>query len=379
MKEVRTEWPSQDPYFAMKRIHSLLASLPCLLIAGAAAISTSTRRNVQLNTNQSWDGPHGSSSRQRRIFLAGLVSSLPLPLAANAVERAVGSAEAKCREEGNCLQTLDLDGAVGWNWGAKDRCDSTDPRCGADGVLNDAPPAGKPVPDKQGLQITDVVSLELQIGTGSNADTQILKIGLYGENCPTLVEEMKELCSKGIVTSSDLLLGAPVRLGVGGQMTYIRPEQRVEFGVPSQKIAYAKAMRQTKAPDEFVPQARPSGMRFDACKNEKTSRLHDVAGLLSVPKGGIGFGSSSIPVKDDDAYSSCFQITASSLPDADKEERKVIGQLIDSKSMELLARLSSIPTRKALPTQSGGSPLIKTIVNDVRVDAVSDLLENKGA
>ncbi|EJK67771.1 hypothetical protein THAOC_11155, partial [Thalassiosira oceanica] len=243
-------------------------------------------------------------------------------------------------------------------------------------VLNDSPPAGQPVPDKQGLQITDVVSLEIQIGTGSNADTQILKIGLYGESTPTLVGEMKELCANGIVTSSDLLLGAPVRLGVGGQMTYIRPEQRVDFGVPSQRIAYAKAMRQTKAPEEFVPQKRPDG-KFDACKNEKTSRPHNVAGLLSVPKGGIGFGSSSIPVKDDDAYSSCFQITASSSSDADKEERKVIGQLIDSKSMELLARLSSIPTRKALPMQSGGSPLIKTVVNDCVVESVSDLLESK--
>ena len=361
----------------MKRILSLIAS-PCFSITIAAAISTSTRRNLpQRNAHRGTLDvePERSLSRQRRIFLAGLVSSLPLP--AVAVERAVGSAEAKCREEGNCLQTLDLDGAVGWNWGAKERCDSTDPRCGANGVLNDSPPAGQPVPDKHGLHITDVVSLELQIGTGSNADTQIMKIGLYGESCPTLVEEMKELCSKGIVTSSDLLLGAPVRLGTGGQMTYIRPAARIEFGVPSQKIAYAKAMRQTKAPDEFVPQARPSGKRFDACKNEKTSRPHDVAGLLSVPKGGIGFGSSSIPVKDDDAFASSFQITASSLPDADKEERKVIGQLIDSKSMELLARLSSIPTRKTLPTQSGGSPLIKTVVNDCAVESVSELLQNK--
>ena len=44
---------------------------------------------------------------------------------ANAVERAVGAAEKVCREEGNCLEKGDWDGAVGWNWGGKDRCDAT--------------------------------------------------------------------------------------------------------------------------------------------------------------------------------------------------------------------------------------------------------------
>ena len=33
-----------------------------------------------------------------------------LPQNANAVERAIGAAEAKCREQGNCLETFDIDG-----------------------------------------------------------------------------------------------------------------------------------------------------------------------------------------------------------------------------------------------------------------------------
>ena len=42
----------------------------------------------------------------------------------NAVERAVGSSELSCRTEGNCLEKGEWDGAVGWNWGGKDRCDA---------------------------------------------------------------------------------------------------------------------------------------------------------------------------------------------------------------------------------------------------------------
>ena len=64
----------------------------------------------------------------RRKFLrsaaisSGILSQFSI--SANAVERAVGAAEKTCREAGDCLQKGDLDGAVGWNWGGRDRCDA---------------------------------------------------------------------------------------------------------------------------------------------------------------------------------------------------------------------------------------------------------------
>ena len=51
-----------------------------------------------------------------------VASTTTAPPAALAVERAVGSAEVECRQRGDCLETGQWDGAVGWNWGAKDRC-----------------------------------------------------------------------------------------------------------------------------------------------------------------------------------------------------------------------------------------------------------------
>ena len=64
--------------------------------------------------------PSGDDVKSRRIFLSTLqyplLSSLYLPTVANAasvpVQQAVGSAESKCREEGNCLEKGELDGGT---------------------------------------------------------------------------------------------------------------------------------------------------------------------------------------------------------------------------------------------------------------------------
>jgi len=301
-----------------------------------------------------------------------------IPSFANAasvpVQRAVGSGEKRCREEGNCLETFELDGAVGWNWGGTDRCDASDPNCGPDGRVREEPLVGKSVPDLSGLEVTHVIDLTLNIGVGSNAYIDTIKMGLYGNNCPELVKEIVDLCGRGgLVTSKNLLLGAPVRIGDGyGALTYIKPDERLEFGVSSQKVAYAKSIRKAKAPEEFVPEPRPSGERLELVRVESSARQHDVAGLISVPKEGVGYGT-FLSASDDEAYSNAFQITAAGAPDMDKAGRKVIGQLLDAKSMDALARLAGSPTRKLLPTQKGGAPLIKVVVDESVVIAKSDL------
>lgn len=376
----------------MKSLTTLAPWLAFAALGGSVGVAafgapgrpmTGSRSSTALSSTSNMEGSSVdfSQGQGRRAFLSRTLSTLPLaivPTSAHAasvpVQRAVGSAESKCREEGNCLETFELDGAVGWNWGGTDRCDASDPLCGPDGRLREEALSGQPVPAKDpALEITDVVELTLTIGTGSNADVQTLRMGLYGNACPELVKEMADLCGRaGLVTSKDLLLGSPVRLGGGGgSLTYVRPEERLEFGVSSQKAAYAKSLRKARAPDEFVPQPRPSGQRLESARGERSARSHDVAGLISLPKEGIGYGSAFLGVKDDEAYSSAFQITATSVPDMDKEGRKVIGQLIDSQSMDLLARLAGSPTRKMLPGQNGGTPLIKVSVDDSAIFSVA--------
>lgn len=120
-----------------------------LSLSGVASFSSTSRSRthsksstkINLVDNDEYEngnadkdvGGVGGVSKSRKQFLESvLISSafmvaIPLssPAPAGATERAIGAAEKRCREEGNCLEKFDIDGAVGWNWGGKDRCDAT--------------------------------------------------------------------------------------------------------------------------------------------------------------------------------------------------------------------------------------------------------------
>ena len=346
------------------------------------------------------------SSPSRRNLVVGSLSSLVASSTlllgghnALAVERAVGAYEKACQEAGNCLEKGDWDAAVGWNWGGKDRCDASDPRCGPNGVLLDSAPTGDAVPAVT-ARVTHQVELSLTIGRG---ETGTLNLGLYGEATPKSVQELVDFISpSGLLTTSRLLLeegygsvSQGVGLQKGGLLTAIAPGQRLLFGVPSQAIAYARANGLTKAGDSFVPQPRPN----EQLNSEQSARLHDCAGLVSIPGAGLGYQNNG---KEDEAFADgkssfssserrfsgfnqsviysrlflaraplAFQITASAVPSMDKEGRKVVGQVLDESSMAFLARLAKLPTNKGLkgiiPGQDGGPPLIKVVVKNVEI------------
>jgi len=369
----------------MKSISSsvLLLALPSLAqgFAAQGTLRTPTHHhNMRTPNNDACEGDGNGSDAEllsvpasRRNFIgkaaataaATLITATP---AANAVERAVGAAESKCREAGNCLEQGDWDGAVGWNWGGRDRCDATDPLCGPDGKLRDAPPSGAPVPDVQGQDITDVVKLKLKIG---KTEEVVMRVGLYGKACPASISQFLALCTSdrvgGFATTSKLLFeegygaySAPLSMGRGGLLTTLYPNQRLDFGIPSQAVSYAKSRNQAKAGDGFLPQPRPSAQDADVIAKEPLVRKHDVVGLLSLPSRGIGYGGTGFE-SEDEAYASSFQITAAPMPSMDKEGRRVVGQLMDVESMATLARISSLPTNKGLkgivPGQNYGPPL----------------------
>ena len=315
------------------------------------------------------------SSCQRRqvlssLLLLGTCATIVPP--ANAAERAVGSAELACREAGNCLQIGEWDGAVGWQWGGKDRCDALDPQCGPDGKVRDSPLAGEPVPNKVG-PITHEVTLQINIGRDEQGT---VRFGLYGETCPKSVDQLVAFLSpSGLVTGSKLMLqdgygvvSAAVTLNQGyGSLTGITPNQRLVFGVPSQAAAYAKSIGSSKAGEAFQPQSRPK----EQINDERTARDHTVAGLISIPSGGLGYDNHNT---DDEAFTNAFEITAGAVPAMDKGDHKVIGQVLDAESMAFVARLASLPTKKGIkgiiPGLTSGPPLIKTTVKGVSVTAL---------
>lgn len=316
------------------------------------------------------------SDRRQFLNFAAIAAVVPTsalltnPLPSNAaVERAIGGAEEDCRAAGDCLERGELDGALGWTWGGKDRCDATDPRCGPDGKLRDEAPTGEPVPSVTN-KITKVV--ELTFVVGREKEVGVIRLGLYGDDAPASVLQFLQFVTRGLKTMSELAFengmgvqSVPVSLLRGGILGQIVPNQRIEFGIPSQAAAYARSKGMSKAGDDFLPQSKPKPI-----SNEPTLRKHDVAGLLSIPDKGIGFGGSGFE-SDDECFASAFQITAAAVPSMDKEGRRVIGQVIDATSMQSLARLSSLPTKKGfkgvIPGQNSGPPLLRVLLTDTDV------------
>lgn len=232
-------------------------------------------------------------------------------------------------------------------------------------------PRGEAVPVRNGLRITHSVQLELRVG---KSESGTLMLGLYGGDCPELTQQLLDFFGKGVAAFSGNLedgygvSSAPVSLANGGALNTLYPGERLEFGVASQGAAYARSKGSSKPPADFLPQPRPT-THLNALRAEISPRKHDAAGLLSLPRDGLGYGGTGFE-SDDEAFASAFQITAKPLPNADaKERRKVVGQILDDNSMAFLARLSSLPTQKGLkgivPNLNYGPPLLKVPVKRV--------------
>ncbi len=225
-----------------------------------------------------------------------------------------------------------------------------------------------------GYSITHVVQMSFSIGR-SDEDC-IVRLGLYGNDVAASVEEFLSIVSPaGLKTTSDLMFengmgvdAIPVSLTRGGILGQIVPGQRLDIGIPLQSAAYARSKGMSNAGENFVPQPRPRELR-----DVPVLRKHDAAGLLSVPAKGIGYGGTGFE-SEDECFESSFQITASAIPTMDKENRRVIGQVIDATSMASLARLASLPTKKGfrgvIPGQNSGPPLKKVVLDDIQVAAV---------
>lgn len=277
--------------------------------------------------------------------------------------RAVGSGEYECRLQNNCLEKGELDGAIGWSWGGKDRCDATDPNCGTNGKLDSSNSAASLLLPQSDTPISKKLCIDIQIGRQESAT---IVVGLYDD--PYISDfVLPFMTTPGIstVTPTNFQSTIPVSLlgGGGGQITRIDPNKVVELGIPKQSLAYARE-RGRRDPD-FLPQARPPKQAIPVFRAS-----HDAAGLLSVPKNGIGYGGTGFE-SDDEAFESSILLTASPMPSLDTTHR-VIGQVLDESSLQNLARIARIPTNKGgvrgvLPGQNDGPPLLKTTIRDVRV------------
>jgi len=314
--------------------------------------------------------PEAPVTRRNILQSTAFVPFLTAVEAKADTSRAVGSGEIECRAKGNCLEAGELDGALGWNWGAKDRCDPSNPLCGPDGRLREKI-VSQAVPQIDAKDITNVAALQIEIGRG---ETGVLRIGFYGKDEPASVDQVTQFLSKsGLQTqsigSNDLSkVTVPVTMTRGGVVSQITPGSVIELGVPSQSYAFARSRGLSKA-DGFVPQVRPNPSLL---QGDAPGRSHSQAGLVSIPVKGVGH--SNPYENDDEAFSSALLITSGPAPSLDKT-RRVVGQILDPTSMAFLERLSSLPTKRGIrgviPGQTSGPPLLKVVVRDTEVAKVS--------
>jgi cyclophilin family peptidyl-prolyl cis-trans isomerase len=335
---------------------------------------------VHSNNVSAWNlRQQESLGRDRRSFLfEELAGSSAIALTAlilfpdqACATRAIGQAEEDCRAAGNCLEIGEIDGALGWKWGAEHRCDASDANCGAGGAKVTL--LVENVPDAMGYSITHVAEMFFTIG---RTEYQSMRLGFYGNDAPDAVYEFLQFLSpKGLRTTSDLVFengmgvdSMPVSMTRGGKLNVVVPNERLDFGVPLQSGAFARSKGLAKVSDEFLPQPRPKELR-----EVPVLRKHEVAGLVSVPAKGVGYGGSGFE-SDDECFESAFKITSSPIPSLDNDWR-VIGQVLDAQSMATLSRLSSLPTMKGfkgvIPGQNSGPPLVKVALTGVDIQKYS--------
>jgi cyclophilin family peptidyl-prolyl cis-trans isomerase len=236
-------------------------------------------------------------------------------------------------------------------------------------------PAGEPVPTIQN-KVTNLVEISFTIGRTEEAT---IRLGLYGEDAPASVAQFLQFVTTGLRTMGDMAFqngmgveSVPVSLNTGGIVGQIIPNQRVDFGVPLQSGAYARSRGMSKVPQDFLPQPRPKPITEDP----DVVRKHDVAGLLSIPGKGLGYGGSGFE-QEDECFESSFQITATAVPSMDnnKEGRRVIGQVLDESSMANLSRLATLAVKKGfkgvIPGQNSGPPLLNVKITNVSTAAAS--------
>jgi hypothetical protein len=364
------------------------------------SLTHSPRKQVKLFTStveQMNDEDPGDDFNPRRrsllsmpVILLATPSLVLIPTQndqAMAVQQAVGSGEVNCRTNNNCWEVGEWDGAIGWGWGGKDRCDPNDPRCGTDGKLRETAILGQPIPtvpttmdretgQESKIRFTHVAAIEVEVGRN---EVGVLKIGFYGNESPGAVQQLVDFLSESgfvsTVTSSSFIgMSQPaVSLRQGGIVTNIAPNKAIEFGVPLQSVAYAKSLGRSKVADTFVPQPRPKNVSYQELF-VKNVRPHDCAGLISIPEKGLGYGGTGFE-SDDECFESAFLITASSIPTLDQQGRIIVGQILDAESMAFLERLANIPTKRGIrgviPGQTSGPPLPKVVVRRIEVSKVS--------
>lgn len=217
-------------------------------------------------------------------------------------------------------------------WGGSERCDPTDAACRQGGRVAEAGEIALRVPEPRAT-VTDRAMLDLSL---DRKPAGTFALGLYGAECPRSVETFLSLCRGDLATRVG---EAPAGYAGSSIVRIDRGKSAVGGGLTQAGGMAELVLGETK------PRFQPV---VPAPNDEPGVGGHDAPGLLSMRRGGGAVE---------------YMLTLGPGPSRDLDrEWIVIGQVLDSASLELLARLNLLPVNRY-----GANPLVKTSITACRV------------
>jgi len=166
-------------------------------------------------------------------------------------------------------QWADIDGAIGFSFGAKERCNPSDINCGINGIPVSLKDTQRPF-EQEDFPITD--KFKISVGFKGNVVGSIV-LGLWRDAAPKSVDLFAKMCTEYELKDDE---------NYGVRVTY--SNQKISQIVRNEKIVFADTVYPgTEKNRKTKPVVPPE----NADKNTKI--VHGYSGLVSMRKGGGSF------------------------------------------------------------------------------------------
>eukprot|EP00953_Heterococcus_sp_UTEX-ZZ885_P026973 14526-Heterococcus_DN1.PRE.1 len=351
----------------------------CLMCAACAAL-----QNMHASCSMQADQSRAAALVSRRHAIASIASLAAAgPVSAWAVAQT---------QEPSWKQGLwyDIDGAVGWAWGGKDRCAPDDESCRNNGQVSDDIKVAAAPPTPEGLTVTDRYAFCTTAVDSSNSkvETAILRqffglqsfarccastgrsilhaeiggkpagqlqLGLWRDAAPSTVDAFVNMCNGQLFVPAtepggSVTLGAPI-FGpwswTDAAVTRVDSGRAVTFG--KVKVPASISRKDAKALSFTLPLPTTAAATATATSSTATSSQLQAASSAK----GAGY----LRVRKRGADDFEFAISTGAASSSSSSDWAAIGQVCNAGSMQLLARLDGMALNKY-----NSAPLAKVVI-----------------
>ena len=254
------------------------------------------------------------------------------------------------------MEKGDLDGAIGYVWGAKDRCDALGNGvilggCSDGGLTSSEGPVVH-LPPVSDSKLDSTLDIAIGLGPARSEEIYPIRIGILRNTDAKLRDQVKDLLSgAGFGIGKGFI---PVKLAEGGSITNVKSKQSIGIGVKSQLVGYKKQNNVRKLPDNLSLMGRVTKLSSKSSLVDTGDDFGTHFGLVVAPRLGIGYGVTGsdslvrMTVKDDELYARCFRILTEPESKIQRGE-SIVGVVIDDGGDGMvITKMSSLPLSKGL-------------------------------